>query len=268
MPNNRKAPNRRVEAVPESYDPSEVFDPESTSRPALAVWLLIGPLLAAAGGLGFLRMLSGVSHSERLRFQLSSLLLDLVLLLLFLGTHSAFARGWGRRILNRPFGPGGERPLFVLVTGITLFAMTFFWQDTGPLLWKWNSWASVLPRLIQIPGLILVIWSALVVGAGGLIGLPHIRALENGRATPKQEFVALPPYSLLRQPLNLGVLMLLIGMPEMTSDRLLLLVVTTAWILLVAPMEERDAELEFGEGYDVYRTRTPRWIPKWRLGDR
>jgi protein-S-isoprenylcysteine O-methyltransferase Ste14 len=268
VPSKKEAPNRRVEPVPESYDSLEVFDPESTSRPALAVWLLIGPTLSALGGLGLLRMLSGVSRSERLTFSVSSLLLDLLLLLVFIGSHTALARGWGRRWLNRPFGPGAERPLYVLVTGITLFAMTFFWQDTGPLVWKWNSWTSVLPRLVQIPGLILVVWSAIVVGPGMLIGLPHIRALENGRATPKQEFVALPPYSLLRQPLNLGILMLLVGMPEMTVDRLMLLVVMTAWILLVAPIEERDAELEFGEGYAVYRARTPRWLPTWRPGDK
>jgi len=215
-----------------------------------------------------MRMMSGVSRSERLTFDDGSLALDFFLLLMFVGTHTAFSRGWGRRVLNRPFGPVAERPLYVLITGITLFSMTFFWQDTGPLVWKWQGWTSVLPRLVQIPGLILVVWSTIVVGAGSLIGLPHIRALENGRNTPKQEFVALPPYSLLRQPLNLGILMLLIGMPEVTVDRLMLLIVIGAWILLVAPMEERDAELEFGEGYAVYRSRTPRWLPKWRPGDR
>ncbi|MDP7063161.1 MAG: hypothetical protein QF489_09565 [Planctomycetota bacterium] len=268
MPSNEETPNRRVEPVPETYDPSEVYDPESTSRQGLAVWLLIGPFLAAFGGLGFLRMLSGVSRSERIQFNGGSFFLDFVLLLTFIGCHTAFARGWGRRILNRPFGPGAERPLYVLLTGITLFAMTFFWQDTGPLIWKWSGWTSVLPRLVQIPGLILVIWSVVVIGAGGIIGLPHIKALERGSNTPKQEFVALPPYSLLRQPLNLGLLMLLVGMPEVTADRLMLLVVMATWILLVAPIEERDAELEFGEGYAVYRARTPRWLPKWRSGDR
>ena len=268
MSEDKPGRNRRVEPVPETFDPSEVFDPEATARPGLAVWLTLGPLLATAGVFGFLRMLSGVEHSTRLEFQGGFLLLDLILLGLFIGSHTALARGWGRRLLNRPFGPKGERPLYVLVTGITLFLMTFLWQDTGPLVWRWEGWLSILPRLVQVCGLILVVWSAVVVGAGSLLGLPHLRALESGRPEPKQEFVALPPYSLIRQPLNLGLLLLLVGMPEMTLDRLFLLLVMTIWILLVAPIEERDAELEFGEGYAVYRGRTPRWIPRRSSSER
>ena len=55
---------------------------------------------------------------------------------------------------------------------------------------------------------------------------------------------------------------------EITPDRLLLGVVMGAWMLLVAPVEERDAELEFGEGYARYRRRTPRWIPRLRGRDK
>jgi protein-S-isoprenylcysteine O-methyltransferase Ste14 len=62
--------------------------------------------------------------------------------------------------------------------------------------------------------------------------------------------------------------MILIGMPEVTVDRFLLLIGMGAWILLVAPFEERDAELQFGEGYAAYKTRTPRWLPRLRLGEK
>ena len=268
MPSRKQSHNRRVEPVPESYDPSEVYDPGSRARPGLALWLLIGPFLSAVGLLGWLRMVSGVRHSTRLEFEGLALTLDLVLLVQFLACHSLLARGWGRRLLNRPFGPDAERPLYVLATGITLSLMTLLWQDIGPLVWRWEGWISVLPRTVQILGVILAATAAYAVGAGGLTAIPHLRALEFGRQPPKQEFVALPPYSWIRQPLNLGILMILIGMPEMTLDRLLLLVGMGAWILLVAPMEERDAELQFGDGYASYKARTPRWIPRLPWGER
>jgi len=260
--------NRRVEPVPDTYDPEEVYDPESSARPGLAVWLMLGPTLSVFGTLGWLRMVSGVRYSTKLELDGSALLLDFFLLTIFIGSHSLLARGWGRRLLNRPFGPDAERPLYVLVTGITLALMTFFWIDTGPLVWRWWGWTSILPRLVQIPGAILVLCSVVAIGGGGLLGITHLRALEFGRQAPKQEFVALPPYSWIRQPLNLGILMILVGMPEVTLDRLLLMLGMGGWILLVAPMEERDAELQFGEGYAAYKARTPRWLPRLRLGDK
>ncbi|MGB0954060.1 MAG: methyltransferase family protein [Planctomycetota bacterium] len=269
MPSNpSESKNRRVEPVPETYDPSEVYDPGSSARPGLALWLLIGPILSVIGLLGWLRMVSGVRYSTKLEFEGWALALDFLLLAQFLACHSLLARGWGRRLLNKPLGPDAERPLYVLATGITLTLMTQCWVDTGPLLWRWGDWMSVIPRLFQIAGVILAATAAYAVGAGGMIGYPHLRALEAGRHAPKQEFVALPPYSWVRQPLNLGVLMILIGMPEMTLDRLMLMLGMGAWIVFVAPMEERDAELQFGEGYARYKARTPRWFPRLRWGDR
>tara|TARA_X000001036_G_C20095971_1_gene569135 strand:- start:110 stop:475 length:366 start_codon:yes stop_codon:yes gene_type:complete len=120
---------------------------------------------------------------------------------------------------------------------------------------------------VQLLGLVLVAASAFVVGAGGLAALPHLRSIESGRPTPKQQFVALPPYSLIRQPMNLGIVLMLWAMPEVSADRLLLMVALTLWIAFVAPIEERDAELSFGDGYTRYKERTPRWLPKISIND-
>lgn len=261
------AHSRRVQPVPDGPDPEHVFDPESEARPALAVWLAIGPVLGGLGVLGWLRLISGVRHAKELTWSGGDFLRDGLLLLLFIVPHSILARGWGRRLLNRPFGPGAERPLYVLVTGVTLSAMVFLWKDTGPLLWEWNGVIYVLARAMQIGGLLLASWGVLVVGAGHVAGLPHLRALESGRAEPRTELIALPPYSWIRQPVNLGLLMLLLGMTEITPDRLLLIVGMGSWLLLIAPIEERDNEMDFGEGYSRYRDRTPRWFPRPRGSD-
>ena len=258
------ARRRRVQPVPDEPHPGSVFDPESAARPALAVWLAIGPVLGGLGVVGWLRLVNGVRHSHTLQFHGGALFTDALLLLLCVVPHSLLARGFGRRLLNRPFGPGAERPLYVLVTGVTLCAMVFLWRDCGPLLWEWDGVSQVLFRIVQITGLLLASWGVLVVGAGHIAGLPHLRALENGSPTPSSELIALPPYSWIRQPVNLGLLMLMIGMTEVTSDRLMLLLVMGTWMLLVAPIEERDAELEFGDGYARYRRRTPRWLPRIR----
>jgi protein-S-isoprenylcysteine O-methyltransferase Ste14 len=219
--------------------------------------------MAAVGAMGFARLLLGVEDSEQLQGGIKILFTDLALLLTFIIGHTFFARGFGRKLLNKPFGPEAERPLYVFISGLSLFIMVSFWQTSGPLLWTTGSgFLATVFVIIQISGLALVVWSAVVLGAAGLAALPHLRALEAGRSTPKQQLVALPPYSLIRQPMNLGFLLMLWAMPEVSADRLLLIVVLTIWIALVAPIEERDAELSFGDGYSRYKERTPRWIPR------
>ena len=257
--------SRRVEPVPEDLDPEEVFDPGAQARPGVALWLLIGPLLGIAGFLGWLRLLNGVEQASVAIFSWAPLLKDVGLLLVFILSHSMLSRGFGRRWINRPLGPEGERPLFILITGITLTTLALQWETCGPLLWKHEDLFKVLARVTQAAGLLLTMWALFVSGIGRFLGFTYLNALETGRKAPRPEFVALPPYSWLRQPVKLGFLLLLIGMPAVTLDRLVLGSVMALWFFAASPWGERDSELRFGEGYTDYKERTPRWIPRIRL---
>jgi protein-S-isoprenylcysteine O-methyltransferase Ste14 len=253
---------RRVEPVPEDAAP-DVFDPRSTARRGLAVWLALGPVIASLGFLGWLRIVAGLDTAAPGRTSLLALLIDLVLALQFALSHSLLARGFGRRLLNRPFGPAAERPLYVFISGLSLCLLVLAWQPTGPALWTWSGWMRPFSWILQVGGLTLVAWGGFVVGSAQLLGLPHLKALETGGREPQAEFTALPPYSVMRQPINLGFLLLLAGMPEVRSDHLILGVVFAAWILIAAPIEERDLEIEY-DGYASYCERTPRWFPRLR----
>ena len=257
------SPDRRVRPVPqEPEEELREFIPSTIPRPAAAFFLALGPVLAILGLFGWLRLVSGAPLSQVRGFSLADFLTDGVLLLLFIVPHSALARGFGKRILNKPFGPCGERPLYVFFSGLLLCLLCFFWKTTGPVLWDWNGLPHFFGRILQATGLILLFWSGLVLGSAHLFGIPHLKELRRGGAEPSAELIALAPYSLLRQPMNVGFILLLLGMTEVTPDRLLLGLITLAWILFVAPTEERDASLQFGEGYEHYKEQTPRWIPR------
>jgi ferredoxin-type protein NapG len=253
--------NRKVEPALEDFD--EFKEPPSTiPRPLAAGLLWAGPLFCLVGLMGWARILMAAPIAPQMEFRFSALAVDFLLLMLFILPHSIFARGIGRKWLNAPLGPCGDRPLYVLISGCCLSIMATYWQTTGPVLWDLGGLPALFARFVQGTGLALATWAAIVVGGSNLLGLPHLHALATGRKEPGQEFVALPPYSLVRQPLNLGILLALLGMPEVTMDRFMLGALTATWILLVTPYEERDAEMVFGEGYNVYRDRTPRWFPK------
>lgn len=254
---------RRVEPVSEEFDPSEIYDPRSRSQPGKALVLATGAVLSVVGMLGWMRLLYGVPLPLPEEILWSHLITDFGLLLLFLIPHSLLARGFGRRWLNYPFGPEAERPLYVFVTGITLCCLVFAWRDCGPLLWDLSGIPKILAQSVQMTGLILLIWGTLVLGLENVFGFTHLRAMSSGRQAPSAELVALPPYRWTRHPMSLGMLLMMLGMHEMTLDRGLLLIVLAAWILLVTPLEERDAELAFGQAYRNYKESTPRWLPRW-----
>jgi ferredoxin-type protein NapG len=262
-PKPERPTTRRVEPIPEHVDEAKLA-PSTVPQPR-AAWLLISaPIFATIGLMGWLLLILGAPVLPAPDFRPLALLGDFALCLVFILPHSMFARGQGRRWLNMPFGPCGERPLYVFMTGVSLIVLTWGWRTSGPVLWAAEGMAAMLMRAVQVAGLVLAVWAAFVVGAASMLGLPQLRALAGGRKDPSAELIALPPYSLIRQPLNLGILMALLAMPEVTLDRLLLGIVFAIWILLVAPFEERDAEMEFGEGYTVYRDRIPRWMPRRR----
>jgi ferredoxin-type protein NapG len=253
--------SRKIEPVEMDLDDRPPA-PSTLPRPLAAFLLWTAPLFATIGLLGWARLLFSADLQAATEFKPWALLLDVFLLSLFILPHSIFARGIGRKWLNIPLGPCGERPLYVFITGVGLCLMSTFWQTTGPVLWSLSGVAGVLANVVQGVGMVLATWAAFVVGGVQLLGLPHLRALATGRTPPGQEFIALPPYSVIRQPINLGILLALLGMPEVTLDRFVMGVLTAAWIFLIAPYEERDAEMIFGEGFKVYKERTPRWWPK------
>jgi protein-S-isoprenylcysteine O-methyltransferase Ste14 len=65
-------------------------------------------------------------------------------------------------------------------------------------------------------------------------------------------------YGLVRHPLYLGWALMVFGAPDMTATRALFAVVSTGYLALAIPWEERGLLLTFGAGYAAYQ-RQVRW---------
>ena len=66
------------------------------------------------------------------------------------------------------------------------------------------------------------------------------------------------PYRLVRHPLYLGWLLVVFGAAHMTGDRLLFAMVTTLYLVIAIPWEERSLLRSFGGEYARYM-RDVRW---------
>jgi protein-S-isoprenylcysteine O-methyltransferase Ste14 len=151
------------------------------------------------------------------------------------------------------------------------------------LLIRWLAAIIILPGtvLILVPFLLLKNNTSLTIfgfyGTGLVAGLPglffslwsafHCMRHGNGTAAPwdpPKLFIASGPYRFSRNPMILGVMLLLLSEAIVfTSIKLLLwCILFTAINLLYIPlMEEKGLERRFGAEYLNYKRLTPRWIP-------
>ena len=68
------------------------------------------------------------------------------------------------------------------------------------------------------------------------------------------------PYRRLRHPLYAGLILILLGTPDMTYSRLSFALLGIAYIVAAIPWEERDMAALFEDRYRRYRAEVP-----WRL---
>jgi protein-S-isoprenylcysteine O-methyltransferase Ste14 len=72
----------------------------------------------------------------------------------------------------------------------------------------------------------------------------------------------------IRHPLYVGWMLVFWVTPTMTMAHLLFAVLTTAYMLIAIPFEERDLVSHFGEQYVDYRRRVGGLIPRVGCGGR
>lgn len=112
--------------------------------------------------------------------------------------------------------------------------------------------------------------SLFLIASGGLLSVWTIFVqFQKGKGTPipaitTQKLIIDGPYKYCRNPMTLGTILyylgigVLIGSPTSIGLTLLFLVILAIYIKIV---EEKELEARFGEGYRVYKQRTPFLIP-------
>jgi protein-S-isoprenylcysteine O-methyltransferase Ste14 len=125
----------------------------------------------------------------------------------------------------------------------------------GPFIWKNDLWQWVGLWLIA-NGIGLTAWCVNlfnVVGRGTPVPFD-----------PPKRFVATGPYQYVRNPMVLGLFLIVGGEVALYESRavwIYTLVLMAAAYLFVRYWEEPDLERRFGESYRAYQRHVPRWIP-------
>ena len=172
--------------------------------------------------------------------------------------HSAFARtglkGWLRRHLPAEL----ERTLYTWISSVLFAIVCTAWAPVPGVWYRLEGPLALLGYGAQIAGVALT----LVAGNNmDFLDLAGVRQVQRTRLGGSPSHVALQTrglYGFVRHPLYFAWVLVVFGTPDMTGTRATFASISTAYLALAIPWEERDLVELFGPGYEAYR-RQVRW---------
>ena len=248
----QSAPARSAPAVSMSAMPSPI------SR-ALAVGGAIAFVLAGGAGI-WLFVALGTAPAEGPL--VPGTLVNAGLFGVFALHHSVLAREGLRARVARLVSPPLERPAYVWVASLLFIGLCLAWQPIAGTLYRVPPpWAWLLGAL-QLTGGLMTIDAARRIDLRVLSGLavPPETPGPAPSVDDGQPLVAAGGYRLVRHPIYLGWVLLVWATPDMTMGRLIFAIVSTGYLVVAVPFEERSLRRRFGPSYDVYRAQV-----RWRI---
>jgi hypothetical protein len=218
----------------------------------LFVWLagaaFVGSLAVCAGMFAFTWGDAGPASSISWR----AVFINLALFSAFAGHHSIFAREPVKVWLSKTVPDRLLRSVYVWTASLLLLAVLAAWQPIGGELYSASGPAGIVHALLQLSGLALIVRSVSVIDGLELAG---IRRNERSSALHISG-----PYRLVRHPLYLGWMLIVFGAAHLTGDRFVFALITTFYLFIAMPWEERSLERAFGIAYTQYKARV-----RWRV---
>ena len=230
----------------------------SPARPAALAFAWVGAALFAISLLVFLYAYFATFGRPPLSNSPDrAALTDVALFSAFALHHSLLARTGAKQRLARVLPPTLERTVYIITASILFIGVCLLWRPVNGELYRVDGPLRAIFYGIQAAGIAVTIVGTSTLGVLNLAGVRQ--ALDADPAAA--ESLALRTsglYGMVRHPLYFGWFLLVFGTPHMTMTRLVFAVVSTAYLALAIPFEERDLVGVFGDDYRRYQ-RTVRW---------
>jgi len=181
-----------------------------------------------------------------------AVLIDLFLFTIFALHHSLFARDAIKRAIRRDVPDRSIRSVYVWIASALLIIVCAAWRQVGGSLYAVPAPLSWLLAAVQIAGFALTAAGARAIDPLELAGIHPPRG--------DTDLIVDGAYRLVRHPLYLGWMLMVFGSAHLTGDRLLFAVVSSLYLVVAIPWEERSLEDAFGDAYREYKNRV-----RWRV---
>jgi protein-S-isoprenylcysteine O-methyltransferase Ste14 len=181
-----------------------------------------------------------------------ALVVDILLLGVFATHHSVCARPRAKALITRAVPDKLQRSVYVWIASTLLIVVCLAWQRVGGTVYSVAGWRAAAHAGLQLFGVALIAWSVAGIDPLELAGIRDERA-RGGLQTAG-------PYGWVRHPLYFGWVLAAFGAAHMTGDRLAFAAITTLYLAIAVPWEERSLISSFGDEYRKYQQHV-----RWRI---
>ena len=185
---------------------------------------------------------------------------DLTLFSIFALHHSLFARAGLKRRLALLLPPRLERATYTLVASLLFFAVCWYWRPVpGVVYTLGGAWRSAAYGIFAA-GVGVTLLGARRLDALELAGVRQVMRRSGPPQRQDTPLLTTGLYGLVRHPIYFGWVLLVIGVPDMTMTRFIFAVISTAYLAVAIPFEERSLTETFGQEYASYQQKV-----RWRM---
>lgn len=190
-----------------------------------------------------------------------AILINLSILILFGLHHSIAARPSFKERLTKIIPARMERSTYVFISGLFMYAICFYWQPLAGTAWSTDNVTVVLTlKAIHILGWLVLVAATFEIDHFHLMGLKQSLGMNTAEGEKLKETFL---YSIVRHPIQTGILMGIWSTAHMSMTQLMLSVCITVYIYIGLHFEEKSLESHFGDTYLDYKKRVPGIIPFW-----
>jgi protein-S-isoprenylcysteine O-methyltransferase Ste14 len=191
-----------------------------------------------------------------LAFLSPAALVNYALFTVFALHHSLFARTGGKALVRRLVPRRLERAVYTLVASVLFVLVCWWWQPVGGMAWRLEGawrWAGFAAQAV---GIVITLIGARALDALELAGVRQLTPGPGPPAPLKIDGV----YGFVRHPLYFAWALLVFGAPDMTMTRLSFALISTLYLAVAIPFEERSLAETFGPAYASYQQKV-----RWRM---
>ena len=185
---------------------------------------------------------------------------NLTLFTAFALHHSAFARSGVKRRVGDVIPPALERAAYTLVASLLFGAVCWWWRPVPGVLYSVDGPWRWLPHVVFGAGVTVTLLSARRLDALDLAGVRQVMAASRPAAPPGAALLTTGLYGLVRHPIYFGWVLLVLGVPDMTMTRFVFAGISSLYLAVAIPFEERSLTETFGPEYASYQRRV-----RWRM---
>lgn len=183
-----------------------------------------------------------------------ALTINISLVFLFATQHTIMARRSFKQKWIRIIPKHLERSTFVLLAGIFMALMMWYWQSLPGVIWSIdNEYARLALLSLAFAGVAYVLVTSLVANHFELLGIRQAWLDATGKPYMPLEFKRQWVYKYSRHPMMLGLLVVIWSTADMSATRFVLAVLLTTYLFIGIQFEEHGLIQEFGDKYREYK---------------